>query len=199
MADEYTSVSNKEHVSICIRSVDPVTLIAREDFCGFYEVPNIKSDTIVKVIKDALIRFCLPLKNLRGQTYDGASNMMGKKSGVATQIKAIQPKALATHCHGHSLNLAVKDVTQDVKILKNTMGTVGEICILVKFSPKREHMLGNIQDNIEGVENEIEVDQGKKPSTYVQVDGPFAESVIEKSLNFMTPMNYGMKVCVENS
>ena len=43
----------------------------------------------------------------------GASNMMGKKSGVSTQIKALQPKALETHCHGHSLNLAIKDTTNE--------------------------------------------------------------------------------------
>ncbi len=74
--------------------------------------------------------------------------MLGRKSGVATQISAVQPKALVTHCHGHSL--AVKDLAQTTKILDNTMGTVGEICVLVKFSPKREKMLGSIQENIEG-------------------------------------------------
>ena len=35
MADEYTSVSNKEHVSICVRSVDCETLTVKEDFCGY--------------------------------------------------------------------------------------------------------------------------------------------------------------------
>ena len=29
------------------------------------------------------------------------------------------------------------------------MGTVGEICDLVKYSPKREKMLGKITDNVE--------------------------------------------------
>ena len=38
----------------------------------------------------------------------GQANMLGRKSDVATQIKSIQPKALATHCHAHSLGLAVK-------------------------------------------------------------------------------------------
>jgi len=30
------------------------------------------------------------------------------------------------------------------------MGTVGEICILVKYSPKQEKLLGKIVENIEG-------------------------------------------------
>ena len=65
-----------------------------EDFLGFYEVPNIKSVTIKNVIIDALTRFQLSLSQLRGQTYDGASNMLGRKSGVAALIKQLQPKGI---------------------------------------------------------------------------------------------------------
>ena len=32
------------------------------------------------------------------------------------------------------------------------MGTIGEITALIKFSPKREKMLGSLIDNVEGVE-----------------------------------------------
>ena len=77
--------------------------------------------------------------------------MLGKKSGVAAQLKSIQPKAKETHYHGHSLNLSGKDVTQESRTLKDKMGTVGEICILMKYSPKRENLLGEIQSNIEGI------------------------------------------------
>ena len=34
------------------------------------------------------------------------------------------------------------------------MGTVGEITVLVKFSPKREKMLGDINENVEGLDQE---------------------------------------------
>ena len=148
MCDEYTDISNKEQLSFCVRWVEK-QLKVHEAFIGFYEIANIKSDTIVNSIKDILLRLQLSLENCRGQTYDGASNMVGRKSGVATQITAIQPKALATHCHGHSVSLSVKDVTSQCKLLRDTMGTVGEMTILVKFSPKREKMLGTIKENIE--------------------------------------------------
>ena len=42
----------------------------------------------------------LSLQNLSAQAYDGASNMLGKKSGVAIQILVVQLKVLATHCQG---------------------------------------------------------------------------------------------------
>ena len=84
IADEGTDISNIEQLSLCIRSVDDNFEVS-EDFVGFYELSNIKSETIVNSIKDILIRCHLSLDNCRGQTYDGASNMMGKRSGVSAE------------------------------------------------------------------------------------------------------------------
>ena len=107
MADEYTDITNKEQFFFCIRTVDD-NLEVMEDFFSFYELENIKSVTVVNVIKDILLRFNLSLQHYRGKTYNGASNMMGKKTGVATKLLAKQPKALVTNSQGHSLSLAVK-------------------------------------------------------------------------------------------
>ena len=163
MVDEYTDIGNLEQLSICLRTVSD-NLEIQEDFLAFYELTNIKSDTIVHAIKDIMLRSGLSLENCRGQSYDGASNMMGKKSGVATQIQKDQPKAIITHCHGHSLSLAVKDLTSSCDVLTNTMGTVGEICVLVKYSPKREKILGTLDDIIEGETNEGESEKFKATS-----------------------------------
>ena len=46
MADEYTDVSNLEQLSFCVRTVDN-DFEVKEDFLGFYELTNIKSETIV--------------------------------------------------------------------------------------------------------------------------------------------------------
>ena len=85
MADEYTDIRNLEQLSMCLRAVSD-DLEIEENFLGFYELNDIKSDSIVHTIKDILLRSNLSLQNCRGQTYDGASNMLGKKSGVATPI-----------------------------------------------------------------------------------------------------------------
>ena len=104
IVDKGADVSKKEQLLFCLWPVDE-NLNAFEDFINFYLLENIKSDTIVYVIKDILIRMNLSLSNCRGQTYDGASNMMGKKSGVLTHILAEQPKAVDIHCQRHSLRM----------------------------------------------------------------------------------------------
>ena len=68
--------------------------------------------------------------------------MIGKRSRVSTQILAEQPKSMATHCHGHSLSLAIKSLTKVCTILHDVMGTLGKICVLVKYSSKQEKDAG---------------------------------------------------------
>ena len=157
MADEYTDISNKELLSMCFQWIEDLRI--HEDFVGYYEIPDIKRDTIVTAIKDFLIRMQRSLNDLRAQAYDGASNMFGKNTGVSIQIAAEQSKALLTHCQGHLLNLGIKTIM--TKQMKDVMGTVTEIISLVKYSPKRENLLGNIKDFIHfdtlHTDDEIEV------------------------------------------
>lgn len=144
ITDEYTDIKNRT-THFLPGWVDK-SLDAHEDFLGFYNIPNVSSETIASVIKDALVR----LQRLRGQRYDVASNMLGQKTGVAKRIQETQPKAHPTHCHAHSLNLSVKDATTRIKLLSDTMDTAREIATLIKYSPKRGHLLGEIKQNIEG-------------------------------------------------
>ena len=79
-----------------------------EDLIGLYSVDNITSATLALTIKDVLLCLNLSLSSCRGQCYDGASNMTGIRTGVATVILKEEPRAILTHCYGHSLQLAVK-------------------------------------------------------------------------------------------
>ena len=92
MCDECCDVSNRKQLVICIRWVDS-KLQAHEEFIGMYVLSDIKSNTIVAVIKNTPTRLNLSLKKCRGQCYDGASNTTGSRNGVATQICVEEPKA----------------------------------------------------------------------------------------------------------
>ncbi len=115
------------------------------------------------MIQDSLLFYNLSLDNCWGQAYHGATNRIGNKLGVATHIKAIQSKAIVTHCHGHSLSLGVKNMTSNCQVLCNTMRTDSEIFVLVKLSPKRENILESIEEVVEGnFENQAERKSRKK-------------------------------------
>ena len=50
IADEYTDLLNKELLSMCFRWIKDLRV--HEDFVGYNELPDIKSDTTVTAIKD---------------------------------------------------------------------------------------------------------------------------------------------------
>ena len=80
-----------------------------EEFIGLYYLSAIDAQSIVEVMKDAFIRFQIPLTKIHGQCYDGSSTMAGAKAGVSTKMQELEPRAVFLHCYGHALNLAVSD------------------------------------------------------------------------------------------
>ena len=92
-----------EQLNLSIRWVDSKYSVYEEPV-GLFRVPDTKAETLFTVIKDLLIRCSLSIDMCRGQAYDGAANMLGHRSGVATRFLAINPSALPVHCYAHSFN-----------------------------------------------------------------------------------------------
>ena len=72
-------------------------LIAHEEFIGMYHIRVTKGDTVVRVIKDSMLRLNLKLSDVQGQCFDGTAAMAEKKSGMTMQMKSLNGKILFTH------------------------------------------------------------------------------------------------------
>jgi len=59
------------------------------------------TNNVINILKDLKIS----INNRRDQSYDNASDMAGKYSGVQARIKNINPLAHFVTCSAHSLNL----------------------------------------------------------------------------------------------
>jgi len=71
MANECTDCSNKEDFAINLHWVDS-KMQDHTDFIGLYAMDAIDTNSLLAFsIKDVLIRMNLPLRNCRGQCYDG--------------------------------------------------------------------------------------------------------------------------------
>ncbi len=144
MVDETRDISNKEQATVVIRWIKDIEVY--EEFLGLHSLPSIDSNTIVSMIKDVLIRINLSINKLRGQYYDGASAMKGHRNVVAKQISQIEPRAVCTHCYGHSINLAASDTLKESKLMRDALETVHEITKLIKYSPRREGTFKSIKE-----------------------------------------------------
>ena len=142
IADEATDVCNSEQLNLSIRWVSDDYEV-HEDPLGLCRVPDTKADTLFKVLKDLLIRCNLPLALCRGQAYDGAANMQGRRSGVATRILEEEPAALPVHCLAHSLNLCLQDASKQIVSLRDAIELCREIYKLIEHSPKRSFLFSS--------------------------------------------------------
>ena len=59
----------------------------------------------------------------RGQAYDSAANMQGRRSGVAARFLSENKAAIPVHCLAHSLNLCLQGVGKTITCLRDAMET----------------------------------------------------------------------------
>ena len=78
-----------------------------------------------------------------GQAYDGAANMQGSRTGVATRILQEQPAAIPVHCLAHSLNLCLQGAARKLPTLRNALELCREIYKLIELSPKRSFLFAS--------------------------------------------------------
>ncbi|KAK1388696.1 zinc finger MYM-type protein 1-like [Heracleum sosnowskyi] len=84
LVDESSDVSKKEQMAVVLRYVDDTSGVVKERFVGLVHVKETSSLTLKSAIDNLFAEFGLSLKQVRGQGYDGASNM-----------RAIEKEALA--------------------------------------------------------------------------------------------------------
>ena len=105
MVDEITSF-NKEVMPLCVRFVDSNRNI-REEFLQYSILTGVTGKATATCVLDSLNQLGLDVKNVRGQGYDGSSNMSSERIGLQAMIKQHSPLAVYTHCARHCLNLVI--------------------------------------------------------------------------------------------
>ena len=78
------------------------------------------------------MRLELDISGLRGQGYDGGTNMAGKINGLQQKMLKENPKALYFHCIGHQLNMVCQDACTEYSQVLDTITCVNKIVTFVK-------------------------------------------------------------------
>ena len=134
-ADDATGTGNKEQLALVIRFVDESGQI-REEFLEFIQIQYCAGNNIVEQLKSAIKKYGLDMNFLLGQSYDGAGNMAGAKSGTSSNILRSFPKYLYFHCSAHRLNLVVAETCKILSVI-NMMDCIRKCSQIFEFSPKK--------------------------------------------------------------
>ena len=100
--DESRDVSTKEQMAIALRYVNNKGHVI-ERFLGIQHVTKTTALTLKKVVEDFFSTHKLSISRLRGQSYDGASNMRGELNRLKTLILLENKCAYYVSCFTHQL------------------------------------------------------------------------------------------------
>ena len=87
LADETTDVSQTEQLSLSVRFIKDTKV--HEEFLCFVSVSSTTGKDSASTILIQLSQLGLNLEHMRGQGYDGASNMSRKYRGVQAKVKEL--------------------------------------------------------------------------------------------------------------
>ncbi|KAK4592881.1 hypothetical protein RGQ29_017153 [Quercus rubra] len=162
LVDEARDESKREQMAIILRFVDKEGFIKER----FFHVVHVR-DTTVLILKNeicaVLSRYNLHIENIRGQGYDGASNMRGEWNGLQALFLKDCPYAYYVHCMAHRLQLALVTASREVKDVHQFFDHLVNIINIVVGSSKRSDELQHAQaEQVENMiaSNEIETGRG---------------------------------------
>ncbi|XP_074298997.1 uncharacterized protein LOC141629992 [Silene latifolia] len=95
----------------------------------------------VGAIENCLLAHKLNIENIRGQGYDGASNMRGEWSGLQALFLKECPYAYYVHCFAHRLQLALIAASRDVISIYQFFSKLTFIVNIIISSAKRHDQL----------------------------------------------------------
>ncbi|CAD6262070.1 unnamed protein product [Miscanthus lutarioriparius] len=146
LIDESRDESIKEQMAVILRFVNDKGQVV-ERFLGLQHVQSCTAIALKEALVDMLSSHNLSISMLRGQGYDGASNMRGEFNGVQKLIRDENPYAFYVHCFAHQLQLVVvavstssADITDFFNYVPLIVSNVGASCM------RKDALLAKHQD-----------------------------------------------------
>jgi len=140
IVDEARDESKREQMAIVLRFVDKYGFI-QERFFDLVHVKDTSALTLKNKISDVLSHHGLDIQNIRGQGYDGASNMRGEWKGLQALFINDCPYAYYVHCFAHRLQLALVAASREVVSVHEFFTNLNFIINMVGASCKRHDQL----------------------------------------------------------
>ena len=102
LIDEAADVSDKEQMAVVLRYLSKRGFII-ERLVGIEHVKETSATCLKATLQKLFTKIGLSINQVRGQCYDGASNMRGEFNGLKAKIMQENKSAYYVHCFAHQL------------------------------------------------------------------------------------------------
>ncbi|XP_023749651.1 uncharacterized protein LOC111897924 [Lactuca sativa] len=161
MVDELRDESKKEQIAIVLSFVDAEGII-RERFLDLVHVRDTLSLTLKTNMWRQLLHYQFDVSKIRGQGYDGASNMRGQWNGIHELVIKDCPYAYYVHYSAHKLQLALVAASREIIPIHQFFTNLIFIINVVCASSKRHDELQKANaTEIEHLLELSEIESGK--------------------------------------
>ncbi|XP_060170421.1 uncharacterized protein LOC132601341 [Lycium barbarum] len=140
LVDESKDISHKEQMALVLRYVDKKGEVI-ERFVGIVHVNDTSARSMKETVYSFLSDHSLSPSQIRGQGYDGASNMQGELNGLKSLILRDTPSAYSTHCFAHQLQLTLVALVKKTSDVDDFFCIVTNVLNIVEASYKRRDLL----------------------------------------------------------
>ena len=147
LRDESTDIANLKQLVVFLKYL--VKGVPQTRFLKVVSLLNGKAETIEQKLLEIIQTCKISLMKVAGFGSDGAAVMVGKKSGVATRLKAHNGEMISIHCGPHRLALACSQAAESNTYIKRFDGHLISLFYYFKNSPVREAARHQIQEMME--------------------------------------------------
>ncbi|XP_075499147.1 uncharacterized protein LOC142537521 [Primulina tabacum] len=116
LVDEAQDISKREQMTIILRFVNNHEILTEI----FFSIKNVSDTTSLNLKKERSnvhVHHNLQVKKIRGQGYNGASNMRDAWNGLRALFLRDCPYAYYIHCFAHRLQLTLVYAAKDVSVI----------------------------------------------------------------------------------
>ncbi|XP_055814477.1 uncharacterized protein LOC129884154 [Solanum dulcamara] len=131
LVDESFDVSRKEQMAIVFRYIDRKGFVM-ERLIDIVHVQDTSVSSLKEAIVNLLAQHSLSPSSVRGQCYEGASNMQGEINGLKILIRQESRSDHSIHCFAHQLQLTLVGVSKKcievgklVVLISNILNVLG--------------------------------------------------------------------------
>ncbi|KAK8925828.1 hypothetical protein KSP39_PZI018041 [Platanthera zijinensis] len=140
LVDEARDISVKEQMAVVVRYIDKKGNVI-EHFVGIEHVSSTSAISLKEAVEKLFSRLGLSISKLRGQGYDGASNMQGEFNGLKALILKDNPSEYYVWCFAHQLQLALVAVAKNHEDIAMMFFVTNNVVNVVGASSKRRDIL----------------------------------------------------------
>ncbi|KAL6654915.1 hypothetical protein ACP70R_008380 [Stipagrostis hirtigluma subsp. patula] len=156
LAGGFNDVYHNDQLTLCLRYVDKKGRVV-ERFVGAARIENMTASALKTAIESLLVDHSLSLCRVRGQGYDGASNLKDYINGLKKLVMDESPSAYYVHCFPHHLHLSLAAVAKENDACIDFFEQLSFLLSIFGISCKRPPVLqaGQAQEVLQALQVEI--------------------------------------------